>query len=56
MASARAQAPVRACKNRVAPTDLGHGVQGHAGDPLSVRDQVPRHHVTLRTAKQHKPK
>jgi hypothetical protein len=52
----RAQAPVRTRKNRVAPTDLGHNVQGCVGDPPSVGDQVPHHHVTLGTAEQHEPK
>jgi hypothetical protein len=52
----RAQPPVRACKNRVAPTDLGRGVQGRIGDPPSMEDQVPHHLVTLRTAEQQEPK
>jgi hypothetical protein len=52
----RAQALVRTRKNRVAPTDLGHGVQGRVDDPLSVGDRVPRHRVTLGTAEQHEPK
>jgi hypothetical protein len=52
----RSQAPVRARKNRVAPTDLGHDDQGRLGDPLSVGDQVPRHRGTLGTAEQHEPK
>jgi hypothetical protein len=52
----RAQAPARARKNRVAPIDLGHNVQGRVGDPPSVGDPVPRHHVTMRTAEQHEPK
>jgi hypothetical protein len=52
----RAQPPVRARKNRVAPTDLGHDVQGCVGNPPSMGDQVPRHRVTLRTAEQHEPK
>jgi hypothetical protein len=52
----RAQPPVRARKNRVAPTDLGHDVQGRVGDPPSMGDQVPRHCITLRTAEQHEPK
>jgi hypothetical protein len=52
----RAQPPVRARKNRVTPTNLGHDFQGRIGDPLSMRDQVPRHRVTLRTAEQHEPK
>jgi hypothetical protein len=52
----RAQAPVRARKNRVAPTDLGHVMQGRVGDPPSVGDQVPHHRVTLRTTEQHEPK
>jgi hypothetical protein len=50
------RAPVHARKNRVAPTDLGHGVQGRVGDPPSMGDQVTRHRVTLRTTEQHEPK
>jgi hypothetical protein len=49
-------APIRARKNRVAPTDLGHDVQGRVGDPPSKGDQVPCHRVTLRTAEQPEPK
>jgi hypothetical protein len=52
----RAQPPVRTHKNRVALTDLGHDVQGRVGDPPSMRANVSRHRVTLRTAKQHEPK
>jgi hypothetical protein len=50
------EAPARARKNSVAPTDLGHDDQGRLGDPLSVGDQVPRHRGTLGTAEQHEPK
>jgi hypothetical protein len=52
----QAQPPVRARKNRVAPTDLRHVIQEHVGDPPSMGDQVPHHRVTLRTAEQHEPK
>jgi hypothetical protein len=52
----QAEPPVHARKNRVAPTDLGHGVQGRVSDPPSMGDQVTRHRVTLRTAEQHEPK
>jgi hypothetical protein len=52
----QAHAAVRARKNRVAPTDLGHDVQGRVGDPPSVGDQVPHHRVTLGTVEQHEPK
>jgi hypothetical protein len=52
----RAQAPILARKNRVAPTDLGHCVQGRVGNPLSLGEQVPRHRITLGTAEQHEPK
>jgi hypothetical protein len=51
----RAQPPVRPRKNRVAPTDLGHSVQGasvilrHGGSGTSS----PRHPGT---AEQHEPK
>jgi hypothetical protein len=48
--------PVRARKNIVDPTDLGHDVQGRVGDPPSIGGQVPRHRVTLRTPEQHEPK
>jgi hypothetical protein len=48
--------PVRARKNRVAPTDLRHNIQERVGDPPNMGDQVPRHRVTLGTTKQHEPK
>jgi hypothetical protein len=50
--------PVGARKNRVAPTDLGHGVQRRVSDPLSVgRSSTSplRHPANCRTTQTQQP-